>query len=361
MVLQERKVGARGVEEFRKGARKPYSPDTKRKREAREKKGFDRSRKAGERMRPSPATRAASADAVGRACVRSDVVERRVVMRVVAAVMRCVVVCVVMRVIMRVACAVMAVARRAHLVMWVVSVVWVRREVGLGRVLVRRRVVDPMSHATAAAAVHRCTAARSMRDVERVRTARTRSVCIPVRARDSVEEMVIPRSIVVRRMRLVRRPPAPTGTRIRATDTFTLARLFALGRSSTGQPAAGHTLVARHNVDQKVEQIRPTNGTGNIGPLDRPALVLFRNQERAARQIGDKDLARPGKEDRRLGGNHLDLVVRLHHLLDSRQRKLPLGGQTRLEVDHVAVRISALFDKVHLVSPEGRLKVIEVL
>lgn len=154
---------------------------------------------------------------------------------------------------------------------------------------------------------------------------------------------------------------APACTCAGATYNLALSRLLALGSSSAGQPAARHTLVPRHNVDQEVEQIGSTNGTCNVGSLNRPPLVLLRNQKGTTGEVGDKDLARPGKEDRCFGRDHLDLVVGLHHLLDARQRQLSLSRKARLEVNDVAVGVSALLDEVHLVSPKGGLEVVEIL
>ncbi len=65
---------------------------------------------------------------------------------------------------------------------------------------------------------------------------------------------------------------------------------------------------------------------------------------RAHRKLGDEDIAALGKEDGRLCGNHLDVGIRLHDLLNAREgqlvqlvvvgfglevvdRLLPVGGQ----------------------------------
>lgn len=127
-------------------------------------------------MRPSATTRATGADAVRCTCVGGDIVEWRMVMRpcVVASVMRpCVVVRVVVwMIVRRVRSAVVSMRWRANVVMRMMRVVRMRGEVWLGRVLIRRTIMDPVCHAAAAAGVvtnvDMTAYASGVREVERV-------------------------------------------------------------------------------------------------------------------------------------------------------------------------------------------------
>lgn len=228
--------------------------------------------------------------------------------------------------------------------------------------------MDPVRHAAALSIsdVEMWAVDSGVWDVERVRGGRCcfcdccgGSVCVAVGVREAVQEVIVVHFFWLLLRLLL--PLATTRSGACSTNALALARLLALRSPSTRQPATGHTLVPRHNVDQKIKQIRPSNRTRNIRPLDRPPLVLLGNQKRTTRKVRDENLAHPRKQDGRLGRDHLDLVVGLHDLFDARQRQLTLRGQAGFEVDNVAVGIAALLDEVHLVAPEGGLEVVEVL
>merc|ERR1712078_948100 len=81
-------------------------------------------------------------------------------------------------------------------------------------------------------------------------------------------------------------------------------------------------LVAGHDVDQEVEDVRLGDGRRNVVALQRPALVLLRVDPRAQRELEDEHLARLGEEHRGLRRDHPHVLVALHDLLDARQREL---------------------------------------
>ena len=127
----------------------------------------NRSREARKGMWPSATTRATGANAVRCTCVGGDIVEWRMVMR------PCVVVRVVVwMIVRRVRSAVVSMRWRANVVMRMMRVVRMRGEVWLGRVLIRRTIMDPVCHAAAAAGVvtnvDMTAYASGVREVERV-------------------------------------------------------------------------------------------------------------------------------------------------------------------------------------------------
>lgn len=146
--------------------------------------------------------------------------------------------------------------------------------------------------------------------------------------------------------------PARAGCCAGSANALAFARLFPLSRTSAWESAARHTLVPWDDIDEEVEQIGSTNCASNIGPLNGPPFMLFRDQERSTSQVRNEDLAGPCEENRCFSRNHLDLVVRLHHFLDSGQGELALSRQPRLKVDNIPICIASLLHKIHLVSPE---------
>jgi hypothetical protein len=84
----------------------------------------------------------------------------------------------------------------------------------------------------------------------------------------------------------------------------------------------GVGLLARNNVNEEVEHVRLGQRRRNVGPLQGTALVLFGVDPGTHSELCDEDVAALCKQDGRLSGDHLDLGVRLHHLLDARQRQL---------------------------------------
>ena len=81
-------------------------------------------------------------------------------------------------------------------------------------------------------------------------------------------------------------------------------------------------LLARHNVDEKVELLVARDGECDIVALQRAPLVLLGVQPGANGHLLDEELGRLGEYDRRLGADHLHLVIQLHYLLDPGQWQL---------------------------------------
>lgn len=81
-------------------------------------------------------------------------------------------------------------------------------------------------------------------------------------------------------------------------------------------------LFTRDNIDQKVEHVRLGKGRRNVRTLQSAALVVLSMDPRAHGQFGDEDVAALGEQNRCLRGDHLDLRVRFHHLLDTSERQL---------------------------------------
>lgn len=94
-------------------------------------------------------------------------------------------------------------------------------------------------------------------------------------------------------------------------------------------------LVAGHDVDEEVEDLGAGDGGGDVGLLERAALVLLGVRPAAVGELEDEHLARPGEHDGGLGGDHADVLVGLHDLLDAGEGEvvvLEVGGGLDLAV-----------------------------
>ncbi|GMF30781.1 unnamed protein product [Phytophthora lilii] len=107
----------------------------------------------------------------------------------------------------------------------------------------------------------------------------------------------------------------------------------------------GLDVVARDDVDEEVEDVGLGDSHGDVVALQRAALVLLRVDPGAQTELEDEHLAGLGEEHGRLGADHAHVLVRLHDLLDARERQL-----VRLEVEGAGVDLRDLLD---LVLPEG--------
>jgi len=99
-------------------------------------------------------------------------------------------------------------------------------------------------------------------------------------------------------------------------------------------------LVAGDDVDEDVENVGASDGGGDVVLLEGAALVLVGVEPGADGELEDEELAGLGEEDGGLGGDHADVLVGLHDLLDAGQGELVV-----LEVVHV-------LDLLPLVRPE---------
>ena len=81
-------------------------------------------------------------------------------------------------------------------------------------------------------------------------------------------------------------------------------------------------VVPGHDVHEEVEDLGAGDGGRNVGLLERAALVLLGVRPAAVGELEDEHLAGPGEDDGRLGGDHADVLVGLHDLLDPSQRQL---------------------------------------
>jgi hypothetical protein len=95
------------------------------------------------------------------------------------------------------------------------------------------------------------------------------------------------------------------------------------------------SLVPRHDVDEEIEDLGARDGGGDVGFLQRAALVLLGVRPAAVGELEDEHLAGAGEDDGRLGGDHADVLVGLHDLLDAGERQvvvLEVGGGLDLAV-----------------------------
>lgn len=81
-------------------------------------------------------------------------------------------------------------------------------------------------------------------------------------------------------------------------------------------------IFARDNVDEEVEHVRFGEGGGYVGALEGASFVVLGVDPGAHGELCDEDVAAFGEEYGGFGGDHLNLGVSLHDLLDPGQRKL---------------------------------------
>lgn len=87
-------------------------------------------------------------------------------------------------------------------------------------------------------------------------------------------------------------------------------------------PLVWKRFFARHNVDQKVEHVRFAQCARNVRSLKGTTLVLFSMYPCAHSELRNEYVAAFREENGRFGGDHLDLWVGFHDLLDTRQWQL---------------------------------------
>lgn len=100
-----------------------------------------------------------------------------------------------------------------------------------------------------------------------------------------------------------------------------LARLLATRRRSFRRTPA-RTILAGHDINEEVEHVGFGEGGGDVGTLERAALVVLGVDPGAHGEFGDEDVAAFGEEDGRFGGDHFDFGVGLHDFFDARQGEL---------------------------------------
>lgn len=76
-------------------------------------------------------------------------------------------------------------------------------------------------------------------------------------------------------------------------------------------------LVSGDNVDKKIKNVGAGDGGGDIVLLEGAALVLLGVEPGPDGELEDEELARFGEEYGSLGGDHADVLVGLHDLLDA--------------------------------------------
>jgi hypothetical protein len=96
--------------------------------------------------------------------------------------------------------------------------------------------------------------------------------------------------------------------------------------------AAGVGFLAGDNVNEEVEHVGLGQGRGNVGALQGAALVLLSVDPGPHGQLGNEDVAALCEQDGRLGRDHLNLRVGLHHLLYPREGQL-------MQLEVVVVRL----------------------
>jgi hypothetical protein len=84
----------------------------------------------------------------------------------------------------------------------------------------------------------------------------------------------------------------------------------------------GRRILSGHNVDEEIEHVRLAQSGCDVAPLQSTALVLLGMNPRAHGELCYEGLASLGEYYGSFGGDHLHFRVRLHNLLDSRERKL---------------------------------------
>jgi len=125
------------------------------------------------------------------------------------------------------------------------------------------------------------------------------------------------------------------------------------GRLANGRVVVGHTassgphersiildLVARDDVHQEVENVGTSDSSGDVVLLESAALVLLGVEPGADGELEDEELAGLGEEDWGLRGDHADVLVSLHDLLDASEGKL------------VILEVIDMLDLLALVGPE---------
>ncbi|KAK9113434.1 hypothetical protein Syun_020231 [Stephania yunnanensis] len=127
----------------------------------------------------------------------------------------------------------------------------------------------------------------------------------------------------------------------RAADGDT-ARPCGGGAPVIGQAQSGLVLdvVAGDDVDEEVEDVGAGDGGGDVVLLEGAALVLLGVEPGSDGEFEDEELACLGEEDGGFGGDHADVFIGFHDLLDA--------GEGELVVPEVVY----LFDFGALVGPE---------
>lgn len=100
-------------------------------------------------------------------------------------------------------------------------------------------------------------------------------------------------------------------------------------------------IIARNDIDQKVKDVSLLNSSRNIGSLQRSSFSLFGLSPRAMRKLQDEHFTSLGEKHRSLCGNHANILVAFHNLLDA------------CEWEEVIFEIGSLLDFGHLFDPKG--------
>lgn len=99
-------------------------------------------------------------------------------------------------------------------------------------------------------------------------------------------------------------------------------------------------VVARDYIDQKVEDICLLNGSRNIGSLQSSALGLLGLCPCAVSELQNEHLTGFGEKDGSLGGDHANILITFHDLLDACER------------EEMIFEIGGLLDLGHLLDPK---------
>jgi len=81
-------------------------------------------------------------------------------------------------------------------------------------------------------------------------------------------------------------------------------------------------IFAGDNIDEEVEHVRFGEGGSYVRALEGASFVVFCVNPGAHCEFCDEDIAAFGEKNGGFGGDHLNLGVSLHDLLDSGERKL---------------------------------------
>ena len=99
-------------------------------------------------------------------------------------------------------------------------------------------------------------------------------------------------------------------------------------------------IVTRDDVDKEVKDVGFLNGGGDVASLQGASLSLLGLGPGAMRELEDEHLAGLCEEDGGLGGDHADVLVGLHDLLDACER------------EEMVLEVGGLLDLGHLLEPE---------
>jgi hypothetical protein len=82
------------------------------------------------------------------------------------------------------------------------------------------------------------------------------------------------------------------------------------------------SLVPWHDVDEEIEYLSARDGTGDVRFMQRAALALLGVCPAVAGDLEDEHLTGVREDDGRLSGDHVDVLIGLHDLLDVGERQV---------------------------------------